>query len=62
MNEFFMEEGINTHVYPDNKGNYLVGTHSKSEVEKIYNKLYTSSNLFMERKRTKFNEIMATSR
>ena len=62
MNEFFMEEGINTHVYPDNKGNYLVGTHSKSEVEKIYNKLYTSSNLFMEIKRTKFNEIMATSR
>ena len=62
MNEFFIEEGINTHVYPDNKGNYLVGTHSKSEVEKIYNKLYTSSNLFMERKRAKFNEIMATSR
>jgi intein/homing endonuclease len=62
MNEFFIEEGINTHVYPDNKGNYLIGTHSKSEVEKIYNKLYTSSNLFMERKRTKFNEIMATSR
>ena len=62
MNEFFIEEGINTHVYPDNKGNYLVGTHSKSEVEKIYKKLYTSSNLFMERKRTKFNEIMATSR
>lgn len=62
MNEFFMEEGINTHVYPDNKGNYLVGTHSKSEIEKIYNKLYTSSNLFMERKRIKFNEIMATSR
>ena len=62
MNEFFIEEGINTHVYPDNKGNYLVGTHSKSEVEKIYNKLYTSSNLFMKRKRTKFNEIMTTSR
>ena len=62
MNEFFIEEGINTHVYPDNKGNYLVGTHSKSEIEKIYNKLYTSSNLFMKRKRTKFNEIMATSR
>ena len=62
MNEFFISEGINTHVYPDNKGNYLVGTHSKSEVEKIYNKLYTTSNLFMERKRTKFNEIMATSR
>jgi intein/homing endonuclease len=62
MNEFFIEEDINTHVYPDNKGNYLVGTHSKSEVEKIYNKLYTSSNLFMKRKRTKFNEIMATSR
>lgn len=62
MNEFFIEEGINTYVYPDNKGNYLVGTHSKSEVEKIYNKLYTTSNLFMERKRTKFNEIMATSR
>lgn len=62
MNEFFIEEGINTHVYPDNKGNYLVGTHSKSEIEKIYNKLYTSSNLFMKRKCTKFNEIMATSR
>ena len=62
MNEFFIEEGINTHVYPDNKGNYLVGTHSKPEIEKIYNKLYTSSNLFMERKRAKFNEIMATSR
>lgn len=62
MNEFFIEEGINTHVYPDNKGNYLVGTHSKPEIEKIYNKLYTSSNLFMERKRTKFNEIMTTSR
>ena len=62
MNEFFIEEGINTHVYPDNKGNYLVGTHSKPEIEKIYNKLYTSSNLFMERKRTRFNEIMTTSR
>lgn len=62
MNEFFIEEGINTHVYPDNKGNYLVGTHSKPEVKKIYNKLYTSSNLFMQRKRTKFNEIMTTSR
>ena len=62
MNDFFIEEGINTHVYPDNKGNYLVGTHSKSEIEKIYNKLYTSSNLFMKRKRTKFNEIMTTSR
>lgn len=62
MNEFFVEEGINTHVYPDNKGNYLVGTHSKPEIEKIYNKLYTSSNLFMERKRTRFNEIMTTSR
>lgn len=62
MNEFFIEEGINTYVYPDNKGNYLVGTHSKPEIEKIYNKLYTSSNLFMERKRTRFNEIMTTSR
>lgn len=29
---------------------------------KTEHKLYTSSNLFMERKRTKFNEIMATSR
>lgn len=62
LNEFFLESGISTHVYPDNKGNYLVGTHSKSEVEKIYNHLYTSSNLFLARKRTKFDEIMKIPR
>ena len=62
LNEFFIESGINTHVYPDNKGNYLVGTHSKSEVEKVYNHLYTASNLFLSRKRTKFDEIMKIPR
>lgn len=62
LNEFFNSEGINSHVYPDNKGNYLVGTHSKLEIEKIYTKIYTSSNFFMKRKCDKFNEIMVTSR
>lgn len=62
LNEFFLESRISTHVYLDNKGNYLVGTHSKSEVEKIYNHLYTSSNLFLARKRTKFDEIMKIPR
>ena len=62
INDFFLESGISTHVYPDNKGNYLVGTHSKSEVERIYDHLYTSSNLFLNRKRIKFNEIMKIPR
>lgn len=62
LNEFFLESGISTYVYPDNKGNYLVGTHSKSEVEKIYNHLYTSSNLYLNRKRIKFDEIMKIPR
>ena len=62
LNEFFVESGINTHVYPDSKGNYLIGTHSKSEVEKIYNHLYTSSNLYLNRKRIKFDEIMKIPR
>ena len=62
INDFFLESGISTHVYPDNKGNYLVGTHSKSEVEKIYNHLYTSSNLFLNRKRIKFDGIMKIPR
>lgn len=62
LNKFFLESGISTHVYPDNKGNYLVGTHSKSEVEKIYNNLYTSSNLYLNRKRIKFDEIMKMPR
>lgn len=62
LNEFFLESGISTHVYPDSKGNYLIGTHSRSEVEKIYNNLYTSSNLFLSRKRTKFDEIMKIPR
>lgn len=62
LNDFFKLEGINSYVYPDNKGNYLIGTHSKLEIEKIYTKIYTSSNFFMKRKRDKFNEIMVTSR
>jgi hypothetical protein len=62
LNEFFLESGIQTHIYPDNKGNYLIGTHSKSEVEKIYNSLYNSSNLFLVRKRTKFDEVMKIPR
>ncbi|MGM9533095.1 LAGLIDADG family homing endonuclease [Intestinibacter sp.] len=62
LNEFFLESGISTHVYPDSRGNYLVGTHSKSEVEKIYNNLYTSSNLYLNRKRIKFDEIMKIPR
>lgn len=62
LNEFFLESGISTHVYPDNRGNYLVGTHSKSEVEKIYSNLYTSSNLYLNRKRVKFDEIMKIPR
>lgn len=62
INDFFLESGISTHVYPDNKGNYLVGTHSKSEVEKIYNHLYTSSNLYLNRKRIKFDGIMKIPR
>ena len=62
INDFFLESGISTHVYPDNRGNYLVGTHSKYEVEKIYNHLYTSSNLFLNRKRIKFDEIMKIPR
>lgn len=62
LNDFFLESGISTHVYPDNRENYLVGTHSKSEVEKIYNNLYTSSNLYLNRKRIKFDEIMKIPR
>ena len=62
INDFFLESGISTHVYPDNKGNYLVGTHSKSEVEKLYNRLYTSSNLYLNRKRIKFDGIMKIPR
>lgn len=62
LNEFFLESGISTHVYPDNRGNYLVGTHSKVEVEKIYNRLYTSSNLYLNRKRIKFDKIMKMPR
>lgn len=62
INDFFLESGISTHVYPDNRGNYLVGTHSKHEVERIYNHLYTSSNLFLNRKRIKFDEIMKIPR
>lgn len=62
INDFFLESGISTHVYPDNRGNYLVGTHSKYEVERIYNHLYTSSNLFLNRKRIKFDEIMKIPR
>lgn len=62
LNEFFLENNINTHVYPDGKGNYLVGTHSWSEVEKIYKNLYTSSSLFLNRKRIKFDEIMKIPR
>ena len=62
IKDFFLESGISTHVYPDNKGNYLVGAHSKSEVEKIYNHLYTSSNLFLNRKRIKFDGIMKIPR
>lgn len=57
INEFFCEEGINTHVYPDSKGNFLVGTHSKDEVKKIFHKLYTECSLFMQRKYDKYKEI-----
>jgi intein/homing endonuclease len=62
LNSFFHEENINTHVYPDSKGNYLIGTHSLSEIVKIYEKIYTNSNLYLNRKYEKFKQIMETPR
>lgn len=62
INEFFIKEGIDTHVYPDTRENFLVGTHSLEEVKKIYNKLYTTSNLYLQRKKEKFNKIMKIPR
>lgn len=59
---FFSSEGINTHVYPDTKGNFLIGAHSKEEIIKIYKKLYTDCLLFLKRKKEKFDKIMETSR
>ena len=62
INDFFLKEGINTYVYPDIRNNFLVGTHSLEEVEKIYQKLYTTSNLYLQRKKIKFDEIMKIPR
>lgn len=58
INNFYKQEGIDSYIYPDNKGNYLVGTHSLPEIEKIYFKLYNNCSLFLKRKRDKFDKIM----
>ena len=59
LNLFINTFGISTYIYPDTKENFLIGTHSIQEIQKIYNYLYKDSkNLRMERKFKKFTEIM----
>ena len=59
LNSFINSFEVNTYVYPDSKGNFLIGTHSIQEIQKIYKYLYKDSeNLRMERKFKKFTEIM----
>lgn len=59
LNLFMNNSGVNTYIYPDSKGNFLLGTHKLQEIQKIYKYLYKdSTNLKMERKFKKFTEIM----
>ena len=58
MNDFMKSQEIDSYIYPDNKNNFLIGTHSEKEILKIYNKLYTKCNLYLKRKLEKFQKII----
>lgn len=56
--DFYKSEGIDAILYPEIKGNYLVGTHSFEQIKKVYPKLYDNADIYLERKYEKFKEII----
>ena len=58
INDFFSENGILTRIYPNSGGCFLIGSHSKKELPKIYSNLYNECNFFLKRKKDKFEKIM----
>ena len=59
----FIENNLNLKIllYPDNKGNYLVGTHSIKNLKPIFEALYNNSTIKLERKYEKFKNIIANT-
>lgn len=59
----FIQKDLNVEItlYPDKKGNFLVGTHSKKVFPLIYDNLYKNATIFMLRKYEKFKDIIANT-
>lgn len=48
-------------LYPEKRGNYLMGTHTKHILPKIFEKLYDNATIYMSRKYLKFKNIIANT-
>lgn len=48
-------------VYPDKKGNFLMGTHSLKNLKIIFSKLYNNTSIKLDRKYKKFQNIIANT-
>lgn len=55
------EENINLLLYPDKKGNFLMGTHSLKNLKIIFSKLYNNASIKLDRKYKKFQNIIANT-
>lgn len=60
IKDFMYSEGISISVYPDRES-FTLGNHSLKDLKSIYKKLYTSSDLYMKRKKLKFEEIIGNT-
>ena len=48
-------------LYPDKKGNFLMGTHSLKNLKIIFSKLYNNVSIKLGRKYNKFRDIIANT-
>ena len=48
-------------LYPEKRGNYLMGTHNKQILPVIFKKLYDNATIYMTRKYLKFKDIIANT-
>ena len=57
---FLFGTNINKLYGPKNKEYKFIGWAGMSDIEKIYNRFYLDSDLFLKRKKTIFDEVVET--
>lgn len=58
INEYFINNNIHSNIYYKRKNNDKLGIYAKESLKKALNLLYTGSNVYLERKFEKCNEIL----